>query len=318
MSILTNFFGSKKTASRIVKIRTRRAMVLKIEGETQHVDAGLEIDLPLDQVRSLDKDDFTMLSKLSALDVPDPSPARGEPSPMPERWASLPESFAQYWLVSEQFRAAQNHIAAIKAKRIEIFGFDLRIGRNDAGTILGGSITFPSDDRNKNVFTTLKPIDLDDPSLRAQERYLTTAETQAEDYLQRLRETKFTTLQQTYFDCGQHLIQRTDILNTMVQELDKIGIGIFSTRVAALGLSDSVTSKLYGGSADFMKYHKTAPSVRGLAFGGHGDDGTQITYVDQPLPSIAGHLLRIEERIQELEPLLAEGRKELAKVRKAA
>jgi hypothetical protein len=78
--------------------------------------------------------------------------------------------------------------------------------------------------------------------------------------------------------------------------------------------------KLYEGSALCEKYGRIQDShVRRMCFAGYDEDkGAMRQYIDESMPSIASFMLRDLKQIDELTPLLNEGKRELAKAKKAA
>jgi hypothetical protein len=103
-------------------------------------------------------------------------------------------------------------------------------------------------------------------------------------------------------------------------EIEATGFEIFRTRVAALGLSEFQNRRLFYQSSDYVKYasHGTA-EVSGLCSAGYAEDGVTLrVFIDEPCETIASHLLRTNERLDDLRPLLAEARRELKRTKAAA
>lgn len=303
-----------------VQLKILRDMRLEVEGEIRHVSQNEEVTVSRETFEQLSQDDYRLISpaKPSGEVISDPSPDRPEPRPLPARWESLPACFREFWECSESVRCAREHIGLIQEKRMAIFG----VGTDFAdarGTILVGGFHFADDRRNKNVVSTLRPVDFDNPENKRLDFYLTKAETAAEDYLARLLEKVALPQQRRYLECGNFYINSTSELQEILAELESIGFAIFSTRIQALGLADHQNRRLYHGSADFMKYGSHGSTdVQGLASAGYDDAGNLRVYCDLEISTCAGHLLRVLDRTAELKPLLIEGRRELAKTRKAA
>ena len=300
-----------------VTIRTLRNMRLAVAGEMQHVPAGSEVTIPYGDFIQLEEGDYQLIaSNQQKLDVQDPTPARPDPAPAPEAWKSLPECFRQFHDTEAEIAAAREHIVLIRAKRKELFGTDAIDFEGGEGTILAGEFSMRP---RENGVSTLRPINLDDPTIQKLARFLRVAEATAKDYLARLIETRSFPQQRIFLECGNHRIDAAEELQGVIQELAETGYQIFSLRLQALGLADHQVRKLFSGSADFIRFASHAPAyVGGICWGGYDDGGTVRRYSDIPVESSAGHLLRDRERIAELKPLVKSARAELAKAEKAA
>lgn len=301
-----------------VSIRTKRPMILPIEGTPQHVQAGTEVSIPYDDFRNLDAGDFELISSNQPqVDIPNPSPERPDRAPLPPQWDRLPGCFREWHELDQDFITARRHVDLILAKRREIFGTDLVIG-DATGTILAGGIVHPKDTRDRGVYSTLKPLDLDDPKLRKLDRMLTIAEDAARDYFKRLIETKELTYQKLFLQCGHHRLAVADELRGILAELDATGRAIFETRIGALGLHQNHVAKLYHGGADYAKYSNHAPAIAGFVRSGGLDEQKQPRlYSDEPIASQAEWSLSMSERIKELAPVLKQAKAELSKAQKA-
>ena len=307
-----------------VKIRTTRSMMLRpLDEPSRHVQAGEEITVAFDTLRELEGTDYTVIdSGRPKLEVTDPSPQREEPRPLPARWDELPACFADYWNLSEQFRTAREHVVAIIAERRRIFGSNISLeGAGDSGRIFMGGADLLDERKGVSggVSSRLTEIDLSDPRLRALDRFLTAAENGARDYLDRLIDTKEIALQRAFLACGQHRLAVADELRALLDELAAIGYELFSIRSAPLGLADYHIRRLFHGSADYVKYASHPPAIFGsVRSAGLDQTGQPIPYSDQPVTSQACWSLDMQDRLRDLKPLLAEGKSELNRTRKAA
>ena len=110
-------------------------------------------------------------------------------------------------------------------------------------------------------------------------------------------------------------------LSKTCRHLSATGFELFKARIAALGLSEFKAQTLYNGSADFTRFQAPAdpPSLQDLKSLWHHEDGRdQRFYVDQPVSALACNFTAWTARNTELQKLLADGQKELAKARKVA
>ena len=302
-----------------VRIVTSRNMRLTIDGLQQHVDAGTEVEIDFDEFRQLDQADYKLVNlNQPKIEVADPTPARPAAEPAPATWGKLPECFRVYHQTEAEIAAARDHIQLIHGKRLELFGTNTDFSKSE-GTILAGTVSSSSDTRDRGVYSSLRPINFDDPVNRTHARFLAVAEEVAKDHLNRLLESSDIPQQRRFLECGTHRIDAAEELQDIITELADTGFQIFSLRLQALGLSEGHVRKLYAGSADFVRYSNQTPAyVGGTCWGGMAEDGRMRRYSDLPVESSAGHLLRDRARLEELKPLLKAAKAELAKAQKAS
>jgi hypothetical protein len=300
-----------------VTIRVLRNMRLNIDGTSEHVPSGEMVTISHDEFSQLEAGDYTLISTNAVkLEVTDPTPARPEPEPSPTAWVALPPCFAEYHTTESEITAARQHIELIRGKRKEIFGTAEINFDGATGAILAGGI---SAQPLMNPVSTLRPINLDDPTNQKLARFLRVAEDNARDFLARLIESRNFPQQRLFLECGNHRIDAAEDLQGVIQKLADTGYQIFALRLQALGLAEHQVRKLFIGSADFIRFSSQQPAyVGGVCFGGYEDGGTVRRYSDLPVASSAGHLLRDRERLAELTPLLKSARAELAKAEKAS
>lgn len=302
-----------------VQVKALRDMRMSIDGINRHVERGEEITLDRKVFDQMDRDDFELLSATtpSAPPILDPSPERPEPLPLPARWESLPPVFHKFHECAEKVRIAREHINLIRDKRYEIFGVHADFA-DATGTHLVGGMAFPSDRSNKNIISTVRPIDFDDPKNRQVDAFLSKSARVAEAHLAELLEKTSLPQQKRYLECGNCYITATEELRGIIDELEGIGYQLFSTRVAALGLGEYQNRRLFYQSSDHIKYanHGTC-QPQGLTSAGYDEHGRLRVFCDLQITTMASHLLTTLSRLADLRPLLAEGKRELAKARKA-
>lgn len=308
------FPSSKKPA---VTIRTKRPMILKVDGSSGHVPAGAEVTISHHDFSQLERSDYELVtSSVPKIDVADPTPARPEPEEPPVAWKTLPDCFTEFFSIAAQIAVAREHIELIRAKRKEIFGTASIDFEGGEGVILAGAFSAAP---RENPISTLRPINLGDPVNQKLARFLNVAEANATDHLERLKETRNLPMQRLFLECGKHRIDAAEELQLLLQELANVGFEMFSLRLQALGLAQHQVAKLFPGSADFVRYANQPPAyLGGICFGGYDSGGTVRRFSDLPVESSASHLLRDRERLAELKPLLVQARKELAKALKAS
>lgn len=299
-----------------VKVKLLRDMVLRIDGQSNHYDAGEELELPDSIARQIDPADYQVQSSIRpSAPVADPSPARAEPETAPESWKALPACFTDYFRMNAEITVARAHIRAIRETRRSIFGTDHDFSDIE-GTFLAGGITGGMD--RMNPHTTVQPFNASDPTTRKLARYLATSLAGAEDYLARLLEKTSRPLQLAFYQAGLHHLSLAGQAQELVDEINQTGFEVFAHRVAALGLAEWHVRRLYHGSADFLKYTQGNSYQGGTCFGGMDDDGLTRIYSDQEVQTSAGYALRDAARIIELTALLKQAKAELAQTVKAS
>ena len=302
-----------------VLILTKRNMMLPVDGTSQHVPAGSTVTIAHDDFRQLDQADFELVNlNQPKVEIADPTPAKPAPEPLPAAWLTLPDCFRVYHETEAEIAASRAHIRLIQDKRLELFGTNTDFSKSE-GTILAGRVSVSGDTRDRGVYSSLKPLNFDDPVMRKLARFLANSEEAAKDHLNRLLETSDISQQRRFLECGTCRIDVAEELQELIAELADTGFKIFSLRLQALGLAESHLHKLYSGSADFVRYGTQSPAyVGGCSWGGMAEDGRMRRYSDLPVESSAGHLLRDRARIDELKPLVKAAKAELSKAQKAS
>jgi hypothetical protein len=316
----SQIFPSTKKPNR--RVRAKRSMIMKLaSGETTTVAAGDEFEITHDEASKLDSGDVVFLDPINKPEPPkiEPAPERPEPRPAPEAWAKLPACFTEWHNLNERFRVALEHGRLIVEKRVEIFGTTTSIGdpEGSAATLLVLRMK-PFERGGGTVFTN--KIRLDDEQVRLQDAALNSAAKKAADHLEELRRDYTLKLQKLHLQCGWERLSTADQATKLARQVRQIGIDLFSMRVAALELHPGQVARLYNGSALFQKYGmvQDAP-VRNVCFAGHDESaGTMRTYIDDAVSSIASFMLSDLRQLDALEPLFAEGHRELTKAKKAA
>lgn len=314
------FVSGRQKPNSVIRV-SRNMQLAPIDEGTRHVEAGEEITVSHATLTQLDPSDYTMLdSGIAPVPVPDPSPPRQAANPLPDRWDELPSCFADYWTITEEFRTANEHVAAISQARAEVFGTNFTIGNQEGTALIGGVMSANSRGPfSGGVFSSLKPIDMDDPKLRKLDRMLTAAHNSAVDYYNRLIDTKSIAQQRAFLACGGHRLAVADELRVVLDELATIGFEIFSCRTAALGLAEFQQRRLYHGGSDYQKYNTHGTAIIGsVSSAGLDTEKQPIIYSDSPVSSQAGWALDMTARLAELRPLLKTAKAELARAQKAS
>lgn len=308
-------------ANPAVQVEAVRPMVVKIaDGTTRTVEPGDRFEVLPDDIGGFEPGDLRVLARPSEPIMEDPTPKRPATLPPPERWKPLAQCFADWWDINERFRVGKQHLELLRTARIEFFGTDADLGRTQgAGKALVHRWNENADQANHNVVVTNYVHDLDDPKFRKISQFHHNALIAAEDHLEELRSTFGLKIQRLHLECGNCRMKSAAALTEVTTELRQTGIDLFSLRLAPLELHPSKILQLYAGSAICQKYaFHHDPSVSGTCFGGYDESGSLRIYVDDGVPAIAGGMLSDLERTAELEPLLAAGRKELAKAQKVS
>lgn len=306
-----------------IKVKANRGLILKMAdtGKSRHVSKGEIVTLSPDEMRSLEQGDVTRIEPKDpkAKPVIDPTPKRGEIAPLPNRWDELPACFKTWWEITEQFRVAVEHKAAIRECRMEVFGtYNSLFGGKDTKNVLVNRLDDWKD--KENLTYHARTVDTEDPTNIRLEYFIRNAEDKAEDYLKQLRNDKGLDYQRAYYESGLEQVRVSQNVQVIVDKIASIGFEIFEARLAPLGLHSNKARLLYTGSADFNRYGQINQPYRGdtRSAGLDADTGEMIIYNEDSPKLSACHLLREIDRAEELAALLAEAEAELAKVHKLA
>lgn len=295
-----------------VKIRFTSNISIRVNGKSISVCDGDEMEIPYSDCQQLDPSDYQVTSSISptaAVQVADPTPAREEPAPLPDRWNELPQCFQDWHRMTQDLIVARKHINAIRETRRNVFGTDADFSDVE-GTFLAGGVG--GGDNRTNYFSTLQPFNMSDPTTKRLARFLAAGLAGAEDYLARLREKTTIPLQRAFYESGMHHLTKAEEVQILVAEIKGIGYQIFEHRLSALGLAEGHLRRLYSGSADFLKYGNLAEAhFAGRCSAGYDEAGILRVYSDEPVPATACHSLRDMARIPELQALLKQAKAEL-------
>lgn len=305
-----------------VTIRIKREMMI----DGQPVPAGTTISVPLTTARGLDGVDCEFISDTAAPKISDPTAPRPDVQPAPAAWQNLPKCFTEWHDTMERFRVALEHICILREDRINIFGTDALLvgnGGHGAGGDGGGKVLVNNAKTGLriggSIYIHSQIHDLDSPVFQKLANFHESARLAADEHLAELRKTFNLKLQSLHLECGQHRLAGVEEIEKLILEIRAIGIELFGMRVAALELAPRKIHDLYSGSALFLKYGIIQPPIiPGICSGGFDFEGAQRIYVEDGPISIASGVFRDIEQIAELNPLLAEGKRELAAARKAA
>ncbi len=305
------------TKGRTVRIEATSPIQLKnLAGKIVHLARGEQIEIAADVANELDRSDFRLLDD-GFPKVEDPTPARPDPAPLPESWKGLPECFATYWQINEEFRVAGEHPDLIDGEFYRRFGMIVYPAFPGAGKVVGNS-QIGSNKPGENFAYSVKVTDLEDPATQKIAAYLNKGRAVANDYLARLRETKYLDFQKAYLECGQVVMDGWAEWEVLTAELNDSAFDLFSLRIKPLGLAQAHVRRLYQGSADCLKYHRQPNSLSGTRFAGQDASGQMRVYLDQPIQSMVGLHRMAVAGTSEAKALLVSVKKELATATKAA
>ena len=286
-------------------------------GETKSVAAGDRFFVSKAELAKYERDDLLVQSKPASTKMIDPTPSRPTPTTAPDAWRELPKSFGQWHDLADRFRCLRQHLRDIDATRVRLFGSAIDFSALRGGASAIGMRYVEGKTPQDNPLMIHHHIDFNDPKTIFQDRCLTAAHDAATDELERLTEKSEVTLQKLFLECGNHRIKNSEALQAVIDELGEIGLNIFRSRIAPLGLSEHHLRGLFYGSADFVAYVHPPAYSGGMCILRCVNGVTEF-YGDEAPPQQAGHLLGEMLRLAELKPLLAEARKVLTRTLKAA
>ena len=306
-----------KTSPDIEVISNRSMVVTLATGETKSVAAGDRFFVSKAELAKYERDDLLVQSKPASTKMVDPTPPRPTAIPAPEPWGNLPSCFGKWHELNDRFRCLRQHLRDIDATRVRLFGSAISFSALQGGASAIGMrfVEGRTPQENHQILTT--NLDFNCPKTIYNDRCLTAAHDAATDELERLTEKSEVTLQRLFLECGNHRIKNSEALQAVIDELGEIGLNIFRSRIAPLGLSEHHLRGLFYGSADFVAYVHPPAYSGGMCLLRCVDGITEFYGEEQP-PQQAGHLLGEMLRLAELKPLLAEARKVLTRTLKAA
>lgn len=304
------------------RVKARRGMIMQLaDGTTRPVTAGEELEITAEEAAKLDNLDVVFLDPLAKPEPPkiEPAPERPAVRPAPAEWSALPDCFRDWWNLNERFKVASEHGRLIVQKRVQIFGTTNSITDPQASAATLLVFRLQPAERGGGIIHN-HTVRLDDEQVILQDKELNYAAKRAAEHLEELRRDYTLKLQKLHLECGWHRLTSADQVTKIARQVRQCGYDLFALRVAALELHPAQVARLYNGSALFLKYGtaQDAP-VRNVRFAGLDEaTGEMRQYLEDDVRSIATFALRDLKMLAELEPLLAEGRRELAKAKKAA
>ena len=306
-----------KTSPDIEVISNRSMVVTVASGETQTVSPGDRFFVSKEELAKYERDDLLVQGKPSTNKQVDPTPQRPSPTPPPEAWRQLPKFFTLWHELNDRFRCLRQHIRDIDAARIRLFGSAIDFSALRGGATAIGMQYVHGRTPQHNAQVIHHTIDFNCPKTIFNDRCLTAAYDAATDELERLKEKSEVTLQRLFLECGNYRIKNSEALQAVIDELGEIGLQIFKSRIAPLGLSEHHLRGLFYGSADYALYVHP-PAYSGGMCVLRCVDGLTELYGDEAPPQQACHMLRETARLAELKPLLVDARKALARTLKLA
>jgi len=301
-----------------IEVISNRSMVVTLAtGETKSVAAGDRFFVSKSELAKYERDDLLVQSKPTTSKLTDPTPSRPSPTPAPEAWKTLPPSFKQWHELNDRFRCLRQHLRDIDATRVRLFGSAINFSALRGGATAIGMQFIEAKNPQHNPHIIHHHIDFNCPKTIFNDRCLTASHEAATDELERLTEKSEVSLQKYFLECGNHRIRNSEALQAVIDELGQIGLEIFRSRIAPLGLSEHHLRGLFYGSADYLAYVHPPAYSGGLCVLRCVDGMTEV-YGEEAPPQQAGHLLGETLRLLALKPLLAEARKVLARTQKLA
>ena len=313
---LTKLFP--KSSPNVEVIAGRDMIVTVPDGTQRSVTVGERLEVTKEELARYERGDLLVQGKpASTSKLVDPTPQRPSPTPPPDAFRELPKCFTQWHELSDRFRCLRQHLRDIDATRVRLFGSANSFSALHGSATAIGMQYVHGRTPQENAKVIHHTIDFNCPKTIFQDRCLTAAHEAATDELDRLKEKSEVTLQKLFLECGNHRIKNSEALQAVIDELGEIGLQIFRSRIAPLGLSEHHIRGLFYGSADFVAYCHPPAYSGGMCLLRCVDGITEFYGEEQP-PQQAGHLLGEMLRLAELKPLLAEARKVLTRTLKAA
>ena len=307
-----------KTSPDIEVVSTRSMVVTVASGETKTVSPGDRFFVSKAELARYERGDLLVQGKpASTSKLVDPTPPRPTPTPAPEAWRELPKCYTEWHQLNDRFRCLRQHIRNINQTRVTLFGSAISFAALQGGASAIGMrfVEGRTPQENHQILTT--NLDFNCPKTVHNDRCLTAAHDAASDELVRLTQKSEVTLQKLFLECGNCRIRNSETLQSIIDELGEIGLNIFRSRVAPLGLSEHHLRGLFYGSADYALYVHP-PAYSGGMCVLRCVDGLTELYGDEAPPQQACHMLRETARLAELKPLLVDARKALARTLKLA
>lgn len=251
--------------------------------------------------------------KAKAIQLEGTLPPPIEQQPIPEAWASLPPSFREWWKLDQQRNALVVRRDAILARLVKvrspwILDVDFSSLKTSAPQHaesmvqrLAGSVTL-----GETPPDTLREIRfLEDALQRAGAAVEAWSEANRDNYVR------------FKIDCGDHVQAQCELVGRSVVNLHDLAFALFQTRVAALGLAESHNRRLFGGSADALKYSQIQPpTLDELVLGWQEEGQDPRTILEKPVPVMAYLLAGYAATAAQVEELTKQADKELATARK--
>ena len=312
---LTKLFPTSSTNVEV--IAGRDMIVTGPDGTQRSVTVGERLEVTKEELARYERGDLLVQGKPASTKMTDPTPSRPPPTPAPDAFRELPKCFTQWHELSDRFRCLRQHLRDIDATRVRLFGSAISFSALHGSATAIGMQYVHGRTPQENAKVIHHTIDFNCPKTIFQDRCLTAAHEAATDELDRLKEKSEVTLQKLFLECGNHRIKNSEALQAVIDELGEIGLQIFRSRIAPLGLSEHHLRGLFYGSADFVAYCHPPAYSGGMCLLRCVDGITEFYGEEQP-PQQAGHLLGEMLRLAELKPLLAEARKVLTRTLKAA
>ena len=142
-----------------------------------------------------------------------------------------------------------------------------------------------------------------DPDDIVEQRALRDALTRANEAIAEFRHAHGPELSKRKVLCGDELRTTSrQSFSRLCSELSTVGLAIFNTRVAPLGLAEHKVS-LYQNSADYVRLNAAAPALHDLRLA-WSDEGGPRHYVDADVSAMASQLLLWNATVKRLAELL--------------
>lgn len=241
-------------------------------------------------------------------------PPRPEPEPLPDGWAGLPPAFASWHELYQRADCLVRRRDAIETKLLGLATRDtLQLGHNPLGGIPDG----PGRDAAMAASGRACVRIGVDPDDIVEQRALRDALTRANEAIAEFRHAHGPELSKRKVLCGDELIECHGKLSRLCSELSTVGLAIFNTRVAPLGLAEHKVVSLYQNSADYVRLNAAAPALHDLRLA-WSDEGGPRHYVDADVSAMASQLLLWNATVKRLAELLKSAKSELSRAQKAA
>lgn len=273
----------------------------------RHYEPGASVTIPEKEADSLIADgtasdpqgQAAAGEKLAALAAKLPAPRPVQP--IPDYWKSLPDCFATWWNLNEaavgliwRRDEIQRHIVKLLTRNT--MGAKMN---HDLKSSLGNIPAGASKDILIAGVAAAIEVGKRDPDYLAEIRYFEDAYYRAAAAVDDFREKHGDKYTVAKLECGDFL--QAEHLKTCESIAEAKGIAreLFSTRIADLGLAEREVSRLFSGSADYLKVSQfQPPTLEDLRVAWSEGDGRTKLFVDRS-PATMADILQSWEKLRE-------------------